>query len=184
MQHMPTVGRLFFAVAVVISLVVGLIAGSVWSSFSGSANTHIITETNTSLSTLFSTISEVYVSTVYSSTGQPSVTVTQLFAGQVNTYSFSIWASNPKSTVSNISMVSSNAALTQVIQFNVSILSSLFVGPSFQIIPSNCSTFYLNYSNGTIIPTEVNQPENVLITKSEVLGLIQMNYAPCAIYYR
>ncbi len=181
---MLTVGRLFLTVVVVISLIAGLIAGSVLASFSGSASTHIITETNISLSTLFSTISEVYVSTVYSSTGQPSITVTQLFAGQDNTYSFAIWASNPQSTVANISVVSSNAELTQVIQFNVSILSSLFVGPSFPIIPGNCSAFYLNYSNGTIIPTEVNKAENVLITKSEVLGLIQVNYAPCAIYYR
>ncbi len=96
-------------------------------------------------------------------------------------YTVSLYTNNTvakSSPVSNVTLTTSSSARTQVIQFYVSPPSHVFAAPSFGIIPNgNGSVFYLSYENGTLIPTILDQTNNLLYTTEQVQGWIQVNSA-------
>ncbi|MGI0090515.1 MAG: hypothetical protein ACREBS_02290, partial [Nitrososphaerales archaeon] len=81
--------------------------------------------------------------------------------------------------ITNITLVTGLSDRTQIIRFHVSVLSYLFISPSWTILQnSNGSAFYLTYyPGGATIPTAFDPTDNLLYTAHQTQGWIQINSA-------
>lgn len=94
-------------------------------------------------------------------------------------YSISLWASDPRTSIINVTVKQSNSNPGQLIQFYFTNMSFLFASPSFSLVPNNCTTLYTAFRNGTVIPSFVNATENVLISSQRLNGWIEIDSSPC-----
>jgi hypothetical protein len=91
--------------------------------------------------------------------------------------SFLIWSNNTsiQDPISNISVITNETVSCQVIQFNVSPMSFVFIHPPY-VVNNNGTFFGLAYANGTSIPYLANANQDFYYTNGAIAGTVDMTF--------
>ena len=90
---------------------------------------------------------------------------------------FLIWSNNTsvQNPISNITILTNNTVSCQVVRFDVSPMSYLFIHPAV-IVNNNGSFFGLTYANGTQVSYLANASQDFYYTNGTVSGTIDMTF--------
>ncbi len=127
--------------------------------------------TTTTTSNIFTTVTFTYIyTTTYAITTN---TITDNYTYET----FLIWSNNTsvQNPISNIVVITNGSVSCQVIQFDVSPASFIFIHPPY-VVNNNGTFFGLTYSNSTSVSYLANASQDFYYTNGAIAGVIDMTF--------